>query len=54
MSDKELYAQRDWLTEELAIARKEGDRGMVAYYKILLGLVDQEIERGEREDPKDA
>ena len=43
MEDMDLKLQREELVEKLKIAQEQGDRGMVAYYRIQIRLIDQEI-----------
>lgn len=42
--EERLNDQREELAIKLAKAQFDGDRGMVAYYQILIGLIDQDIE----------
>ncbi|WP_158541198.1 hypothetical protein [Marinomonas piezotolerans] len=43
MEDMDLKLQREQLVEKLKIAQEQGDRGMVAYYRIQIKLIEQEI-----------
>lgn len=45
MEDMDLKLQREELVEKLKIAQEQGDRGMVAYYRILLRVLDKDMEK---------